>query len=178
MTTQSDASTALETCLKELGFGMSYECRDPGAHDKPSVWTVTIWRGDKGHCSFTSPYTMGCAHRHLPEKLRGPLPKGYAPGAPLPHHYGRMTLFVESLRKQSVPDDPTLPDVFWSLWNDASGVRQGQTFAEWASDYGMDDDSIKAKASFDTCRETWAWLVRCDLSADETERLDALCREI
>ena len=46
--------------------------------------------------------------------------------------------------------EPKLCDVLSSLALDADVLHAG-SFDEWASDIGMDSDSISAKATFDTC---------------------------
>ena len=46
--------------------------------------------------------------------------------------------------------EPELTDVFYSLLSDSS-VLDCRDFADWASDFGMDSDSIKARAMYDAC---------------------------
>lgn len=47
---------------------------------------------------------------------------------------------------------PAIEDVLASLFMDASAIDSG-SFKEWAADYGYDDDSIKARDSFEGCIE-------------------------
>ena len=47
---------------------------------------------------------------------------------------------------------PALVDVLYSLVMDAS-VLDYDTFADWASDFGYDSDSIKAKKIYKACRK-------------------------
>lgn len=64
-------------------------------------------------------------------------------------NYGRRYLAaVETLRKPQAPH-PT--DVLCSLILDSSAV--GQSFASWCSDFGYDEDSRKAFASYTACQE-------------------------
>lgn len=48
---------------------------------------------------------------------------------------------------------PKTIEVMSGLLLDASGVAYGQSFEEWASDYGYDTDSRKAEAIYQACRE-------------------------
>lgn len=52
---------------------------------------------------------------------------------------------------QLVPTPPSAPDVLVSLLSDAEGV-EGRTFAEWAGDFGAEEDSIKALATYKACQ--------------------------
>lgn len=52
--------------------------------------------------------------------------------------------------KQGRKLEPDVADVMYSLLSD-SRVLDCRDFADWASDMGMDTDSIKARASYDEC---------------------------
>lgn len=64
----------------------------------------------------------------------------------------RNSLAWESLRKQYCkPVPPVAATVLHSLLLDSSAV--GQSFREWCQDFGYDDDSIKARSTYDACQE-------------------------
>jgi hypothetical protein len=59
----------------------------------------------------------------------------------------------DKLRKVAAPHcAPDAYDVLCSLHSDA--ILSDQPFADWASDLGYDDDSIKAKAMWEACNDT------------------------
>lgn len=64
--------------------------------------------------------------------------------------YGRRYLAdVEKLRK---PVSPTAAGVLYCLIHDAEAAHT--TFRNWCDEFGYDDDSIKARATYDACQET------------------------
>lgn len=71
---------------------------------------------------------------------------------------------------------PDLQDVFYCLLSDSSVIDAGG-FENWCSDYGYDSDSIKAKATYDACVETFAAL-RAAFSARELEQLQELFQDM
>lgn len=48
---------------------------------------------------------------------------------------------------------PKLDNVVHSILSDGSAYFDAQRFEDWAADYGLDADSIKAKETFDACGE-------------------------
>jgi hypothetical protein len=50
-------------------------------------------------------------------------------------------------------DPPDLADVFYSLLLESSAIDSGG-FADWCAEYGYSEDSIKARAMFDSCIDT------------------------
>jgi hypothetical protein len=72
---------------------------------------------------------------------------------------------------------PTLSTVLDCLASDASGVMHGQTFEDWASDYGYDTDSRKAERTYRAvCNQTQELLLLVgpdglDELVNEIERL-------
>jgi len=84
----------------------------------------------------------------------------------------RLTVFeAEALDHATRAEPPTLDEVLWSVHLDASGVRHGQSFEDWCAEYGSDDDSIKARAAFDACRDEWSGLVRLGADFDALDLL-------
>lgn len=54
---------------------------------------------------------------------------------------------------------PTPMETLWCLCEEGFGARD-RSFAEWASDYGMSDDSITAKNTYEACVAHYDGLVR------------------
>ena len=69
------------------------------------------------------------------------------------------------------PIPPTLPDVLSCLVADCLGVRDGQTFEEWAREFGYDIDSRTAEKVYRGCVEEWQALIRLGDDLDELEEL-------
>lgn len=47
--------------------------------------------------------------------------------------------------------EPTIADVLSCLLSDASGYDNAQSFLDWCAEFGLDDDSRKALATFRAC---------------------------
>ncbi|QWF18685.1 hypothetical protein [Lysobacter capsici] len=71
---------------------------------------------------------------------------------------------------------PELADVIFSLAMDASAL-DFDTFVDWADDYGYSSDSIKARETYEACREHGAKLRRA-VGADRFERLRAAASQM
>jgi hypothetical protein len=87
-----------------------------------------------------------------------------------PHHEapGHLSLLEKAARLAKLV--PTLADVLHSLVCDGAAYFDAETFEDWASNYGYDPDSRKAKAVWKACDETGRKLSRV-LSADELATL-------
>lgn len=74
------------------------------------------------------------------------------------------TLEVPFSQGEGWTTDPTAKDVLECLASDASSVISGETFEEWASEYGYDTDSRRAERTFkavkDQTAKAQAWLGR------------------
>jgi hypothetical protein len=57
---------------------------------------------------------------------------------------------AENARYRPIP--PTAADVLGCLCSDAQGVDHGETFEDWASDFGYDTDSRKAERIYHECQ--------------------------
>ena len=130
------------------GWTMEATVTDPGKADhcingrtvesgKPSTHRVKLTRGQVTH---EMDYHKGCGLRR--NKVRR-------------DHLGRTTKL-----RETEPVPVTLDEAVWSLYMDAQTVAHGQTFADFCADYGYDEDSRKAEATFNACRDQWAALVR------------------
>jgi hypothetical protein len=165
------------------GWRMTCATVDPGDHKSESVFSVIIERdGYRAH--FTTEYRKGCGLR----RWKTDAARNYSDGAPLPGlnvepgeripHVGpygiRPTIAVlEHVNAHSEPEPPTLDEVLNALVMDCSSVRNGETFDDWAGDFGYDTDSRKAEATYRACVETSRALTRLGADFDALEKLFA-----
>lgn len=165
----------IHNALTEDGWSLSHHCVDPGSYREPSKWAVTVQRSGR---ALTTEYTMGFAYRHwtkdvfrfenpwtpMDQRVLGERPRK---GTRSPSPYGRITLHHDRiLREYTEPDPPELPDVLYCLLTAAEGVRHGQTFEEWCSEFGYDTDSRKAEQEYNVCRDQWMGLIRLEADFD------------
>jgi hypothetical protein len=142
------------------GWTLTDTCKNPGDYKTASEWDVTIARKEYGF--YTTTYTMGCGLRR-DKKTKKPVKTRI---------YGTLTVDEElELRHHSEPTPPDLVDVMYSLVSDASCVRHGQSFEDFASEYGYDSDSIKALGIFNACTDVWRALVRMGADFDALDEL-------
>lgn len=138
MTTQVN-----DQVLTDMGFELqSHLVKDDfNGIEGQSHWSVSISRaGYSGH--ITSPYSMGCAHRH------------YRNGKPINLPYGRrVTIATAENNKRTIPNKPTLTDVLYSLVSDAQTVSYSAGFEDWCADLGYDDDSRSAEKTYRACQD-------------------------
>lgn len=169
----SEATQAIVETLEGLGFKLSAHVIDPGNYKTPSKFGFTVSRNGQSH---TGEYTKGCAHRQWKKNALGHIAKANnaREGKGAVYMGGFLSIAREKeLLDHTEPIPPTLDEVMWSLYMDASGVRHGETFAQWCDEYGYDTDSRKAEGIFNACRETWAALVRMGADFAELENLFA-----
>ena len=161
------------------GWALTYHCVDEGSPDKESVWGVTLTRQGQ---SFTTEYRKGCGHRYwrkpsvaemVGRSLHGwGTVKYIKPGQRVGQKPRRLSVLEADLwENMTEPQPPTVDEVLWSLLMDSSGIRDGQTFEDWCSDYGSDTDSLKAHKTFDACRDEWAALIRLGADFDKLDKL-------
>lgn len=67
---------------------------------------------------------------------------------------------------RTVPMLPRFIPVLSCLVSDAGIASSGESFADFCGNFGYSDDSIKAKAIFDSCRETWSDLLHMGFDMD------------
>ena len=150
--------------LQDLGYSIeSAIVRDEYDGVKGShTHNVTVTLNGKGmSCEFTA----GCGHRHMP---RRPL---VAPKSP---HFGRLTVHDLTENKKSIPNDPSLEDVLYSLLSDSTAGRCGESFGEFCENYGYDDDSRNAFKVYEACQDQYTKM--CRLGVD-FEALDAILED-
>jgi hypothetical protein len=122
---------------------------------------VTIGLGNN---SIKVEFTSGCAHRSYPARLG-------RKAKPIEFVHGRMTVAQLEERKRTVPNDPTLEDVMYSLLMDASVGRNAMSFGEFCDDFGYDEDSRKAYNIFTACQEQYTKLRRLGVDFDALDDL-------
>lgn len=153
---------------------------NPNMDDIPegsAHWTVTIY-GPGGKMDI--PYSMGPGHRRWKMSGARPQPnvpniqylehrfgarlntadlqsypvfRGQKPGGPASKPFGGIPLAAAAYyNAYTEPTAPDLPGVLECLSLDWSGV-EGQTFEDWASEYGYDTDSRKAERTYRTVLE-------------------------
>ncbi len=106
----------------------------PDWKDTSFHWSVTIGKGKQ---SLTTDYYMGAGHVTVPKSIE--------------RMFKNDAISKEMYARHVKPTPPEVADVVHSLVSDASALDE--PFADWASNCGYDDDSIKAKAIYDQCIE-------------------------
>jgi|688.fasta_scaffold260302_4 hypothetical protein len=139
----SESYAELERVAGELGLTLTFEFQPQifpdgtGTGDMGMKWNVTVLHKAKGLVRTT--YTQGVAH---------------CPSYPKSH---RLTVAdYENIRRDCAtqpkaghPKEPL--DALWSIALDCQGVMNCGTFEEWAGEFGYDEDSRKAEASYKEC---------------------------
>lgn len=168
--------TTVKSRLIELGYSISSSCTDPGGYRAESGHQVAI-TGPNGQ-SFETRYTMGAAHRVWKAKppmrladFRGIVGKAGSKVPSCLQTKNHSMFEQEALEECTEPSKPELDDVLQCLLSDASMVRHGQTFEEWAGDFGYDTDSRKAEKCFNNCRDEWTGLIRIGADMDALDEL-------
>lgn len=130
--------------LNGLGFTMDAKCIDAGDHESESRWNIKMSVGSVSH-DFE--YTQGAAYRYLP------VPGGESMYRDISfqRHFGRLTIHDHLLLQTSKPMLPDLCGVVSCIVSDATSVCGGETFKEWADNFGVSDDSISALESYNAC---------------------------
>jgi hypothetical protein len=170
-------NSALEAQLIAAGVTMEVETvpQQVGSlKDARFQFIITIRRN---HDIWQGPYSMGYGHYPNIEKC---------------YLHGSRTRFsmdgeAEILRavnnNRRLPSRgggpivaPTLGDVMETLLEDAAPVLCGLTFIHWCQEYDMNPDSIRDKATYETCLDIGLRLVR-GFGATELLRLRELTQE-
>ena len=144
--------------LTTMGFSLESELvrDDFNGREGDSVWSVTVTRDGQ---KFQTKYTQGCALRH------------YKSGRAFHPPYGRLTVHDAAMNKQTIPDEPTLADVMHALVSDAQCVMDGQTFEDFADEFGYDTDSREAERIYNGCRDEYFGLIRLAGDLDELSQM-------
>jgi hypothetical protein len=102
------------------------------------LWTVTLTREDR---TRDLPYRMGLGH--VGSKCGRPLPSSRYNTMPCSH-----------VRCYDAGPVPTPPDLYTVLTGLKADATHGETFNDWARDYGYDTDSIKARETYFACQQS------------------------
>lgn len=73
------------------------------------------------------------------------------------------------------PKKPTIADVLYSLFNDASAADYN--FSDWCDNFGYSDDSIKALNAYKACLET-ATALRKYFSPEQRKAIQSIIEEM
>lgn len=172
---ENATETERAVALTELGLELNSVCVSQGQADIPGIqkgysseWAVTLSRGG---LSFTTTYTKGCglrryrvagseryidAHgveRHRPKYKR------------IPSVWGKPTPQQRKALAESVPEPVGIVELCYSLAMDAQYGRQ--TFAEFCSELGYDEDSRKAFDTYMACQKIATDLNRIGVSVEK-----------
>jgi hypothetical protein len=144
--------------------------RESGDPKKPwgcDEWSCTFRMGPKS--SVTLPYFtgLGCRKRTESDEARWRMYLGSNPAR-------KGTLHYESAYKSCAPkpNAPHVTDVLYSLVSDAQAEHM--SFSDWCSDFGYDDDSIKALNIYRECGESAKKLRMVFTSVEIKELREAL----
>lgn len=106
------------------------------------LWDVTLTREGQ---SITFPYRMGLAH----EQTKCGKPKPFAL-----RYVARPYATCYHERCERAGWQPTPPDLYDVLTGLKADATDGETFADWAANFGLDTDSIKARELYFACQES------------------------
>ncbi len=154
----------LETPIEKLGYSAEFvpQSKSRNAGDKqPSLnWRITLFTPN---AELVTDYTQGIGHMPKYKMRRATVAS---------NSYERFVAENGKFDQLGKPlPAPAIADVIYSLVSDAQCVRHGQTFEEFAADLGYDEDSRKAEAIFNACRDTWASLIRLGADLDALDNL-------
>jgi len=148
--------------LSESGWDMVYSVVDAGGYEKPSKFTVTI---SKNGVSHSTEYTKGWGLRHYKTTQRKATWK-------VAEFHGRATIQnVADFNRRTTFDPPTLEEVIYCLFSDAQCVMNGESFEDFAAEFGYDEDSRKAEKVYHECVKTWQALLRMGADFEELGEL-------
>ena len=183
--------------LASEGYKLSVEVIDPGGYKVSAKYRVTV--GCNGQ-EFTTNYTSGWGNRvwRTLAKTLAKTPRGTQPGfdywasyrkpgkrveirfGPInlrlpedcaPDRQDQQRVVFDAFARITEPILPTLTDVMYALVSDAQCVCGGQSFDDFCSDLGYDNDSREAESIFLACRDIWCALIRLGSNLDELSEL-------
>ncbi len=166
--------TDLDVALEALGYTVTVKLIRDDFDGREGSHTFAIKLGRNGQ-TYETEYAAGCGHRHYP--LRGG-----GVGRMLEFSYrGGMSVDELAKRKRSIPNNPTLADVVNCILSDAQAVADGQSFEDFAHEFGYDEDSRhefgydedsrRAEKCFNGCRDSYFALVRMGADFDGLAQL-------
>lgn len=153
----------IQSVLEGMGFNLtSALVRDDfNGTDGSHTFAIAIIKNGQ---LFATEYSAGCANRHM--RNGRPIPSMPMFGL----DKGKRYVLIER-RKKSIPNKPTLVEVMSCLIMDAKCVADGQTFEDFASDMGYDEDSRKAESAYHACCATERAFRRFNVCLNELSEL-------
>lgn len=153
--------------------------RNKDAKHGPSLnWKVALTVKGRTVIPATD-YSAGCAHCPAYRAKQFKIPSDRRAAIRFECEEGKTAKVFYLASQHFAPGAPILPstrDVLSSFLLDA-GALDYASFAEWASEYGYDSDSIKAREAYDYCLTT-ALALRAALGNDTLEELRQLANEL
>lgn len=148
---RAQVSRILSNC--EVTYSAAYVGATTRDKWECDAWRVTFQTTRNGRAvSETFDYFTGVGHR---------APAEWKPGAPF-YDGGQKprpgSLLYQNWHKSGKPQEPDAADVLHCLILDASAV--GQSFTSWCEEFGYDEDSRKAEATYRACQENADKLAR------------------
>lgn len=159
MNTTQLTPNEITALLESDGWELKTHLLRPGNQDTQPDWSITIIR--KGE-SFSTEYHSAMVDRQWTRNKRKLTQKEFN---------DRSIDGVRDIKCLTEPITPTLADIMFCLIMDANCVRDGQSFEDFAADFGYDEDSRKAEKIFDAVTDTWRGLVKLDTDFDEISAL-------
>lgn len=176
-----------DEALREIGFEILSSPPRGGVDDEN--WThiaYSVTLSLNGKAFWSGPYKLGIGHVNIPKGepsialhlSTDQVSMLYAiqrhPGADFKDKALQASLCAKLAIAQKVT--PKLSDVLHSLILGASPVLNGETFQDWCANCGYSDDSIKAKAVYDTCVQTGLALKR-ELGQKQIEKIKDILQD-
>lgn len=162
---KSDIEKAIDDFLKSIGVEYAVISQGKGVKALGSVmdkWEATF---SKGNVLRDFDFYTGIGHRVIDGMVRARLREYYKATPNKRRH---------ELEKASVPFPPFAASVLHSLILDSSACDQ--SFDSWCADYGYDNDSIKARNTYDACQKNTDNM-RAIFSRDQIEKLSELLQD-
>ena len=177
MTDYQKARAELDATLEALGVTLAAtfvpQSQSRNSNEKrPTLnWRVVVVRSKRPQ--YACDYTQGIAHAPgYPQTLRK------SPNlAANERHAAERGRYPQNWESAAATHDkpltpPKLAEVLSSLLLDSTAF--GQTFEDWANDYGYDTDSREAERTYNACRDAGAAMAKL-FTGQEIETLRELC---
>jgi len=192
LTDSNNVTTKIVEQLEKDGWSLYSSTIDSGGYNKDSCFGILL--SYKGKNKFTTKYHKGYGHRkwlhrnktfgyagywycyiknnqvvsNIPYNLKDP--------SKCPDNYRRdnQQRIWDDFAKLTEPISPTLDEVIFSLYTDATCASNCPTFEEFCSDFEYSTDSISATKIYEKCRDAYFFFIKCGISF---EYLDELFRE-
>jgi hypothetical protein len=174
------AELGLTLTSEYVPWSKSTQAKEKDKRDYPARsfhWRVTLAIGTR---SMTTDYSMGSAHCEV--KIHGAPPSRGVPSRIMVcNEAACIALFERGEFKDTVfnpckgdiiaarASAPDMCDVLHCLIMDSDALNH-ESFADWAAEYGYDDDSVKARGVYDACISA-ALKLRALLGESNIERL-------